>query len=318
MEKEIKGYEIVENKGRGASGSVYVVIHPNTGAYLAMKEFEDVEDGEREAAILLGLNLPGIPACHDCFEEDGKYYLVMDYLEGENLRKYRENHEDDKETILMQLAELISKLHSLPIPLIHGDLKPENIIITKEARVYLLDFGSAFFENRRPKVFMGTKGYAAPELKEGRCGTESDVYSFGKLMLYLLTGRDPLFFGEKVQEAVLLRMGMKKAHAKIAIRCLQTEPKERFHAMKETVSALKKRRRPEINLSGFAIKAGGFFAFLGLWLYGIAHYAKGRYLILAGCILLIGEMWITGNAKRVSEGEYTEEYRLFLSEEKSQ
>ena len=319
MMGRIGKYEILDKLGEGGNGTVYAVLHPNTGAYLAMKEFADAGAGEREAKILLGLSHPGIPKCHDCFIQDEKYYLLMDYFEGENLWEYKEERGGgDEERILHSLAGLISYLHSLPVPLIHGDLKPENIMITKEGEVCLLDFGSAFYPHHPPRKIMGSPGYSAPELKLGRCGTESDVYAFGKLMIYLLTGRDPLFFDEEPDAGVFLRMGMSGKYAEIATRCLCSDPLGRFHSLKEVCSAMEKKRRFKPALSGFGVHFGGICAFLGLWLYFMADWAKGKYLILAGCILLIGEMWITGSRRGVTEGEFTEEYRLFLSEDKSQ
>ena len=121
MKTHVREYEIVQCMGEGGSGTVYVVIHPNTGAYLAMKEFASVQDGEREAAILLSLKIPGIPNCLDCFCEDGKYYLVMDYAKGRSLRECTEEKYDEKERILKKLAELVSCLHTLSVPLVHGD-----------------------------------------------------------------------------------------------------------------------------------------------------------------------------------------------------
>ena len=180
MTERVGKYEILDKLGEGGNGTVYAVLHPNTGTYRAVKEFKDVSAGEREAKILLSLSHPGIPGCLDCFVHDGTYYLIMDYFEGENLWEYKEEKGGgDEEKVLHSLAELVSYLHSLPVPLIHGDLKPENIIITKEGEVCLLDFGSAFYPNHPPRKIMGSPGYSAPELKFGRCGTESDVFAFG-------------------------------------------------------------------------------------------------------------------------------------------
>lgn len=314
MKTHVRDYEVVQCMGEGGSGTVYVVIHPNTGAYLAMKEFANVQDGEREAAILLSLRIPGIPNCLDCFCEDGKYYLVMDYAKGRSLRECTGDKYDEKAKILMKLAGLISCLHTLSVPLVHGDLKPENVIVGDDGEVFLIDFGSAFRISNPPKAFKGSPGFAAPELREGKCTTESDVYSFGKLMLYLFCGRNPLPEYEEPKPGVLLRMGIRREHAKQIVKCLKNSPKERFHSMVEVTEKMRKKMHRAWNLSGFIIKLGAVLSFGGIWLYAEREWQKGKYLILAGCVLLVGEMLVKGYERRLSEEEFGRTFSVFLSE----
>jgi serine/threonine protein kinase len=207
-------YRIVQRVGEGGFGAVYQAEDVDLGNRLvALKEMsysgllatqelqEATEAFRREAILLAGLSHPCLPRIHDHFNEDGHWYLVMEFIHGETLEKRLERsprkHVSVKETLQLgiKLCEVLEYLHTRPTPIIFRDLKPANVMVTPDDAVYLIDFGIArVFKPGQQKdtVAFGTSGYAAPE-QYGKAQTtpRSDVFSLGALLHHLLTGTDP-------------------------------------------------------------------------------------------------------------------------------
>ena len=151
----------------------------------------------REAAILASLSHPLIVNVRDHFVEDGRSYMVMDCVQGTNLRQYVHSFEriDDKRvvSIARQLLEILSYLHSQTPPVIHRDLTPDNIMyIAEKDEIRVIDFGAAnIYRSEGTGTLIGKQGYMPPEQFKGKASPESDVYAFGSTLLFLLTGEDP-------------------------------------------------------------------------------------------------------------------------------
>lgn len=211
---ELKGrYRIIDKLGQGGFGAIYKVedmlFH---NAVRAAKEMgmrglspqetqKAIEAFKNEALLLADLSHPHLPRIHDHFEERGRWYLVMDYIDGETLATHLENVSDGKlpiaETvqIALQLCDVLGYLHHHQPPIIFRDLKPENVMITHDGNLYLIDFGIArFFKPGQSKdtMILGTPGYAAPE-QYGRMQTtvRSDIYSLGATLYHLISGINP-------------------------------------------------------------------------------------------------------------------------------
>ena len=161
---------------------------------------EAIESFEREAYLLVDLSHPSLPKIHDHFEEGGRWYLVMDFIEGENLEKYLEKAPGGrlplKETLKigMKLSHVLHYLHSHRPPIIFRDLKPTNVMRTPTGEIYLIDFGIArLFKagQAQDTVSYGSVGYAAPEQFGKLTTPQSDIYSLGALLHQLLSGYDP-------------------------------------------------------------------------------------------------------------------------------
>ncbi len=134
---------------------------------------------KREAAILSGLNHPNLPHVYDTFQEQGKYYLVMDYIEGNTLlQKLQANRGQpldvrDMVNYGIQLCEIFDYLHQQHPQVIFRDLKPSNVMIDPGERVFLIDFGIARHFNPAQTgdtVAIGTSGYADPEISPMNSG----------------------------------------------------------------------------------------------------------------------------------------------------
>lgn len=136
------------------------------------------------------LHHPFIPEIYDLEEDESFLYIIEEYIPGESLRalcKHRLLSEKEIFQFIIQISSIISYLHSMPQKIIYLDLKPENIIVNGE-NCYLIDFGSARPEGSKEKMFLGSKGFAAPEQKQGQeIRTESDIYALGKLLEYLVS-----------------------------------------------------------------------------------------------------------------------------------
>jgi len=151
----------------------------------------------REAAILASLSHPLIVTVRDHFVEDGRSYIVMDCIQGTNLRQYvRSLDRVDKRivvSIARQLLEVLSYLHSQKPPVIHRDLTPDNIMyIGEKDEIRVIDFVAAnIYKSEGTGTLIGKQGYMPPEQFKGKASPESDVYAFGSTLLFLLTGEDP-------------------------------------------------------------------------------------------------------------------------------
>jgi WD40 repeat protein/tRNA A-37 threonylcarbamoyl transferase component Bud32 len=206
-------YRILEQVGRGGFGAVYKAADTLFGYRLvAVKEMgqsrlspqemaEAIEAFKREAHLLAGLQHPNIPAIQDYFGEAGRWYLVMDFIEGETLEEHLRKSSGGYlpvEKVLdigMQLCTVLGYLHTRQPPIIFRDLKPDNILLNSSGQIYLIDFGIArHFKpgQSRDTVAFGSPGYAPPEqYGKGQTTPRADIYALGATLHQLLTGDDP-------------------------------------------------------------------------------------------------------------------------------
>ncbi len=206
-------YLIVEKLGQGGMAAVYKARdEAKRGEPLrAIKEMSQgtLKDNEREQAIanfdseaelLKSLDHPNLPKFYEQFQEEDRHYLVMEYIEGETLEDRQERvgkglPESEVMAWAKQLCSVLTYLHERRPPIIFRDLKPGNIMVTKQGQIKLIDFGIARIF-RRDKTHdtqvLGTPGYAPPEqYGKGQTDPRSDVYALGVTLHQLLTNYDP-------------------------------------------------------------------------------------------------------------------------------
>src|SRR5438270_4991633 len=163
---------------------------------------EDVRNFKREVATLAHLDHPLIPNVTDHFQEGSRYFMVQEYVEGENLeeRMDRVNQPMKEREALGYASEVLDILDYLSQetpPIVHRDIKPANIIIgNKDKRAHLVDFGIARADvnrnsQRKQTSALGTPGYAPPEQYQGNADPRSDLYALAATLHHLLTNRDP-------------------------------------------------------------------------------------------------------------------------------
>ncbi|MCL5036875.1 MAG: protein kinase [Chloroflexi bacterium] len=257
-------------------GAVYLCEDVNSpGSRWAVKELQPapfMDTGEqeacrimfyREAEFLEKLSHPSIPKFKEHFTEDGRSYLVMEYIQGKTLEDILKEEKlpvSEPEAINLGLAlcHVLNYLHSQKPPVLFRDLKPANIMMTPEGRLMLVDFGIArcFVTEQRTDTFrMGTVGYASPEQYGGMGGTDarSDIYSLGALLHYLLTGRNP---EEETPfsfpPAKSLNPGVSVQLDGIITGCLEADRNRRFTATREIEMRLEALRSPKIVNMGLA------------------------------------------------------------------
>lgn len=147
---------------------------------------------------LKSMNIKGIPKIYDIFEKDGKTYIIEEYINGDTLQNILASQgkisPPEVMYIVIKLCDILTQVHNANI--IHRDIKPSNIILTSDNAVYLIDFAIARNKNNNAvndTKRLGTEFYASPE-QYGFAQTDnrSDIYSIGKLMTVLLTGKEEI------------------------------------------------------------------------------------------------------------------------------
>ncbi|MGD0173228.1 MAG: protein kinase [Anaerolineales bacterium] len=198
-------YRIESVLGRGGMGSVYQALDENLGIQVAVKENlftteEYARQFRREATILAGLRHPNLPRVTDHFVIAGQgQYLVMDFIDGEDLRSRidKGNLPNERQTVdwARQICDALHYLHNRQPPVVHRDIKPGNIRITPDGRAVLVDFGLARLMEG-PTTTTGAKamtpGYSPPEqYGASRTDVRTDIYALAATMYTLLTGSMP-------------------------------------------------------------------------------------------------------------------------------
>ncbi|HLY28047.1 MAG TPA: serine/threonine-protein kinase, partial [Aggregatilineales bacterium] len=205
-------YKITAVLGVGGMGSVYLArdMHfPNVTRHVAVKEMLNLaadpnlrsmtlRNFEREANILAELNHPAIPKIYDYFSNKDRAYLVMEFIDGQDIEAIINRVPDFLPTEMVchwaiELCDVLEYLHThQPEPIIFRDVKPSNIMIDKHNKVRLIDFGIAkTFQVNQKGTMIGTEGYAPPEQYRGEASPQGDIYAAGATLHHILTKRDP-------------------------------------------------------------------------------------------------------------------------------
>ena len=157
-----------------------------------------VEGFEREANILATIGHPAIPTIYDYFTLGARSYLVMEFIEGDNLEiklQQRRAPFNEEEVISwgIALCDVLDYLHTHePEPIIFRDIKPANVMITRRNQIRLVDFGIAkTFQTGSKGTMIGTEGYSPPEQYRGEASPAVDIYALGATLHHLLTNQDP-------------------------------------------------------------------------------------------------------------------------------
>ncbi len=256
-------YEILEKIGTGGMSDVYKAKCHKLNRYVAVKvlkqEFSENENFVSkfrvEAQAAAGLMHPNIVNVYDVGEENGIHYIVMELVEGITLKKYIEKKVvlsyKEAVSIAIQVSMGIGAAHSNHI--IHRDIKPQNIIISKDGKVKVTDFGiaKAATSNTITSNVMGSVHYTSPEQARGGYSDEkSDIYSLGITMFEMLTGRVP-FNGETTVAIAIKHIQEEMTSPRefvpeipasvesIVLKCCQKSPDRRYQNIQEVIGDLK-------------------------------------------------------------------------------
>ncbi|MGE0489272.1 MAG: serine/threonine protein kinase [Vulcanimicrobiota bacterium] len=253
-------YEVIRLIGQGGMSNLYlcrdrkynnaiVVIKEMTAVYSDPNEQQmAVNLFHREAKLLASLNHRHIPKVFDYFQYQGKYYLSMEYVDGDDLGKQLSERpgpmaERDVAELGSQMATVLYYLHVHKPPIVFRDVKPSNIMMTKDG-VKLIDFGIArhFDVSKKGDTMrIGSPGYAPPEQYSGQTDPRSDIYALGVTLHHALTGRDPT----TTQTPFLLppprdlNPQVSQRMADIITRATRLDPSDRYQNMLEMKRDLK-------------------------------------------------------------------------------
>jgi predicted Ser/Thr protein kinase len=197
---------------------------------------------DREARTLAKLEHPFIARVMDHFVEDDRHYLILQYINGPDLRQYvRENGPlNEKQTLIwaLKIAEILLYLHQQEPPVIHRDLTPDNLVLSKD-EIFLIDFGAANqFVGAATGTVVGKQAYIPPEQLRGKSVLQSDIYALGGTIYYFLTGKDPLALAEASPKE-LLDGAVSEALDRIVRKCTQYELEDRYQNVAEIIVDLK-------------------------------------------------------------------------------
>ncbi len=258
-------YEIIEQIGTGGMSDVYKAKCHKLNRYVAIKvmksEFSEdktfVSKFRAEAQSVAGFTHPNVVNVYDVGDENGIYYIVMELVEGITLKKYIEKRGKlpfkEAVSIAIQVANGLDAAHKHRI--VHRDIKPQNIIISKEGKVKVTDFGIAKVASSstiNSSSTMGSVHYISPEQARGGYSDErSDIYSLGITIFEMLTGTVPFDGDSTVAVAVqhiqdeipapsTVAADIPVSIDKIVLKCTQKKPDRRYQSAAELITDLKK------------------------------------------------------------------------------
>lgn len=250
MDRLRNRYEPLEVIGRGGQGEVLRGLDHQHNRSVALKVRCVTDQAAREALlsearILLSLDPhKGLPLVRDDFFEGDCYYLIMDWIEGKNLERIVEEQGDPGLAVstaldyISQAAEALDHLHSHDPPIVHGDVKPANLILTERGRAVLVDFGIAA-SSREKAAAIRTPWFSAPELAAGDPPTPaSDIYGLAATAFALLVGSPPQGIKPSWEG---IPVWAAEAVQRVIFRGLATDPARRPVSAGEFVERLRSR-----------------------------------------------------------------------------
>lgn len=264
-------YEIISEVGRGGMGVVYKAKDVRLGRIVALKELilldnisnkdkeEIIERFRREAQTAANLSHLNIVTIYDVGEENKRHFIAMEFLEGKTLKEFldegKELTPEEKIDILIQVCDALEHAHSHGV--VHRDIKPDNILILKNGKVKITDFGIARMSEALPSMtqdgtMLGTLGYISPEqLHDSRqVDSRADIFSLGAVMYELYTKVLP-FDGGSIGATILkivtenpippreINPTIPETIEKIIMKALQKDPDLRYQRASEISSELR-------------------------------------------------------------------------------
>jgi serine/threonine protein kinase len=249
---KLDGFTVHERIGQGGLGEVFRCMRVSDGVPVAVKILtpqmaavpDYVRRFGREAAAMAQLEHPGIVRLLGRGKAGQHIYIAMELIDGESLRMWAHKNRPPARqlaTLLAQVAHALAYAHARAV--VHRDLKPDNVLVTKDLRTKVLDFGLAGLHSEgaqcltQSNVAMGTANYMAPEQRKDakRADHKADIYSFGVMIYELLTGELPV--GKFALPSKVVA-GLDPRWDALIERCLEPNPVARPHSALELANAL--------------------------------------------------------------------------------
>lgn len=303
-------YELMVELGKGGMSTVFLARDKKLGSYWAIKHVKTGDEDQnieldafkKEVELLSTLNHSDVPRIVDRIEMDDDFFVVMDFVDGVSLTKQVQNDGPVLEQTVVEwatlLCDILTYLHEVrDNPIVYRDMKPDNVMLTQDGRVKLIDFGIAKecvrgSADNGPKV--GTKGFAAPEQYKGLPLDErTDIFCLGITLTYLLTGKVP----KRTEKELVFDFAnnpISEGMDYILHRCTNLDPEQRYQNCNELKSDLERietlnssyRKEIHSRISRFA------FSFIAT--------------IMAALLAFTGYTW--------TEENYIENYQTFITQ----
>ncbi|MCQ2061916.1 MAG: serine/threonine protein kinase [Fibrobacter sp.] len=258
-----ENYDLIGTLGKGGMGLVYKALDKKLKREVAFKILDSSSDDEAiqrfylEAQAMKELDHQNIVHVFDFGKQNNQLFIAMTYVKGYSLsdvlEKRRQLPFDAIELVIKQIARGLLYAHSKGI--VHRDVKPSNIMLTRDNRVYVMDFGISYIQEMekdrltKTGMTMGTPEYMSPEQCHGDEVTmQSDIYSMGVILFEMTCGRLPFEGARPVEIAIKhvqeeppdpkqFRSGMPHGLSELILKCLKKKLNERFHDMQEFLDA---------------------------------------------------------------------------------
>ena len=259
-------YQVLGVIGQGSGGIVYKALHKRLNKLVVIKQIkhagQDASGLRKEVDLLKQLKHTYLPQVLDFIQENGETYTVMDFVDGADMdtlvKSGRRFSEQEVRRFAVQLCSAVKYLHDRRPPIIHSDIKPSNIMLTKGGDICLIDFNvSLIFKGAASEVLGGTFGYAPPEqfgipldrlfpdvnvrelvgINRPFISERSDIFSIGASLYYLMTGIRPR---PDYQNKPVDQCGVKvsQGFAHIISRAMSLNPTRRYRSAEELLTAL--------------------------------------------------------------------------------
>jgi serine/threonine protein kinase len=258
-------YQVTSPLGGGGMGAIYLARDGRRGGkVVAIKENSDTsqeaqQQFELEATLLANLDHRNLPQVTDRFIElSGRQYLVMEYVEGDDLDTLladNGNHPFAERQVLSwadELLDALDYLHTREPPVIHRDVKPANVKLTPQGTLKLVDFGISKVLHPRMGTFTaargrGTPGFAPPEQQVGGTDARSDIYALGATLYCLLTGHKPpdandLASGKAALAPRQLNPALSRNTERVILKAMKAHPETRYQSIAQMRRSLHRGR----------------------------------------------------------------------------
>ena len=293
-------YQIIGIIGSGGCGDVYKAYHKNLKKYVVLKKIRtgvrNLMNSRREADVLKNLRHSCIPQVLDFLEINGEVYTVMDFIPGNTFRQYLDagNVFPEKSVIkwAKQICSTLCYMHGQKPAIIHGDLKPANIMLMPDGNICLIDFNiSAILDGSQAWVTGYTNGYAPPEQIEAlnfnqrerdyrlwkKSDPRSDIYSLGATLYHLVSGYKPMRDQQgRVRDIRETGARINIVFASIIMKCLEPDPNRRYQTANELLDELTNIHQKDRRYKELAVKQ------------------KVAYGVTVGCMLICAGIALTG------------------------
>lgn len=247
-------YKILEKIGQGGMSKVWLAMDTKLNKQWAVKEIDKHKEEYKrtvnenqtltEIEIMKKLSHPALPRIVSIIDEPGSLCVVMDYIEGESLDKvlhlYGRQPEETVASWTLDICDVLDYLHHQNPPIIYRDMKPSNVMLSREGNIKIIDFGIAreYKGNQDDTLPLGTRGYASPEHFTKKTDVRSDVYTVGVTMYQLLTGKDPAKPPYKILPLREIDPTLSTGLEKIIGKATMADPEERYQSIEELANAV--------------------------------------------------------------------------------